>query len=72
MARAQVLMTRVDEAVGRTDTLTKEITATSENLRNTTETLDTLVNRINERPSDLLFGKPSPGRFNEQPERGKR
>jgi phospholipid/cholesterol/gamma-HCH transport system substrate-binding protein len=65
MARAQVLMTHVDEAVGRTATLTREIKATNENLFNATKTLDTLVNRINERPADLLFGKPSPGRFNE-------
>jgi phospholipid/cholesterol/gamma-HCH transport system substrate-binding protein len=65
MARAQVLMTQVDEAVGRTATLTTEIKATNENLFNATKTLDTLVNRINERPPDLLFGKPSPGRFNE-------
>jgi phospholipid/cholesterol/gamma-HCH transport system substrate-binding protein len=65
MARAQVLMAQVDEAVGRTATLTTEIKATNENLFNATKTLNTLVNRINERPADLLFGKPSPGRFNE-------
>lgn len=65
MARAQGLMVRVDEAVARTATLTAEIKATNDNLRHATETLDALVNRINERPSDLLFGKPSPGRFNE-------
>ena len=65
MARGQALMTQVNEAVGRTATLTTEIKATNENLFNATKTLDTLVNRINERPPDLLFGKPSPGRFNE-------
>jgi phospholipid/cholesterol/gamma-HCH transport system substrate-binding protein len=65
LSKVQGLMTRVDEAVGRTANLTADIRATSQNLRNATETLDTLVNRINERPSDLLFGKPSPGRFNE-------
>lgn len=65
MARAQGLMIRVDEAVARTATLTAEIKATNDNLRHATETLDALVNRINERPSDLLFGKPSRGRFNE-------
>ena len=65
MARAQGLMAQVNEAVGRTATLTTEIKATNENLFNATKTLDTLVNRINERPPDLLFGKPSPGRFNE-------
>jgi phospholipid/cholesterol/gamma-HCH transport system substrate-binding protein len=65
MARAQGLMLRVDEAVARTATLSAEIKATNDNLRHATETLDELVNRINERPSDLLFGKPSRGRFNE-------
>jgi phospholipid/cholesterol/gamma-HCH transport system substrate-binding protein len=65
MVRTQGLMTRVDEAVARTATLTAEIKATNDNLRHAAETLDALVNRINERPSDLLFGKPSRGRFNE-------
>jgi methyl-accepting chemotaxis protein len=65
LTKAQGLMTRMDEAVGRTATLAAEIKATNDNLRHATATLDTLVNRINERPSDLLFGKPSPGRFNE-------
>lgn len=65
LIKAQGLVIRVDEAMGRTATLAAEIKATNDNLRHATETLDTLVNRINERPSDLLFGKPSPGRFNE-------
>ena len=65
LIKAQGLVTRADEAMGRTATLAAEIKATNDNLRHATETLDTLVNRINERPSDLLFGIPSPGRFNE-------
>jgi len=65
LTRAQGLMTRMDETVGRTASLAAEIKATNDNLRHATETLDNLVNRINERPSDLLFGIPSPGRFNE-------
>lgn len=65
LTKAQGVMTRMDEAVGRTASLAAEIKATNDNLRHATETLDTLVNRINERPSDILFGKPSPGRFNE-------
>jgi phospholipid/cholesterol/gamma-HCH transport system substrate-binding protein len=67
LTRAQGLIVRMDEAVGRTASLAAEIKATNDNLRHATETLDTLMNRINERPSDLLFGIPSPGRFNEQP-----
>lgn len=65
LIKAQGLVTRADDAMGRTATLAAEIKATNDNLRHATETLDTLVNRINERPSDLLFGKPSPGRANE-------
>ncbi len=65
MRRVQGLMARVDEAVARSATLAAEIKATNDNLRHATETLDALVNRIYERPPDLLFGKPSPGRFNE-------
>ncbi len=65
LVKAQGLLTRADEAMSRTATLAAEIKATNDNLRHATATLDTLVNRINERPSDLLFGKPAPGRFNE-------
>jgi phospholipid/cholesterol/gamma-HCH transport system substrate-binding protein len=65
LIQAQGTMTKVDETVGRTTTLTAEIKLTNDNLRAATETLDALANRIYERPSDILFGKPSPGRFNE-------
>lgn len=65
MAKAQGLMIRAEEVFGRTAILADEVRATNDNLRNATGTLDTLVNRINEHPPDLLFGKPSPGRFNE-------
>jgi phospholipid/cholesterol/gamma-HCH transport system substrate-binding protein len=53
------------EVAGKTQATVNEFKATSENLRQTSETLDSLVNRINERPSDLLFGKPPKKRFNE-------
>lgn len=65
LIKAQGTMTKADEVFGRTTALTAEIKATNDNLRTATDTLDTLANRIYERPSDLLFGKPSPGRFNE-------
>jgi phospholipid/cholesterol/gamma-HCH transport system substrate-binding protein len=53
------------ETLGRTKEIATEIKATSENLRQTSETLESFANRINERPSDLLFGKPPQKRFNE-------
>jgi phospholipid/cholesterol/gamma-HCH transport system substrate-binding protein len=53
------------EAMGKTEAIANEVKATTENLRQTSEKLDSFVNRINERPPDLLFGKPPKKRFNE-------
>jgi hypothetical protein len=36
-------------------------------LKRTTATLDMFIERVYQRPPDLLFGKPPQGRFNEQP-----
>lgn len=55
----------IREALGKTQAIASEVKATSENLRQTSETLESLVGRINDRPSDLLFGKPPKKRFNE-------
>ena len=53
------------ETMGKTQAMVSEVKATSENLRQTSETLEAFVGRINDRPSDLLFGKPPKKRFNE-------
>ena len=53
------------QTMGKTQAIATEIKAASENLRQTSETLESFVGRINERPSDLLFGKPPKKRFNE-------
>jgi phospholipid/cholesterol/gamma-HCH transport system substrate-binding protein len=53
------------ETLGKTRAIAAEVGATSENLRRTSETLEAFMSRINDRPSDLLFGKPPKGRFNE-------
>jgi phospholipid/cholesterol/gamma-HCH transport system substrate-binding protein len=53
------------ETMGKMQSITTEVKATSENLRQTSETLDAFANRIKDRPSDLLFGKPPKKRFNE-------
>lgn len=53
------------ETLGKTQAIASEVKATSENLRQASETLESFVNRINERPPDLLFGKPPQKRFNE-------
>ncbi len=53
------------EAMGKTQAIATEVKATSENLRQASETLESFLGRINERPPDLLFGKPPKKRFNE-------
>lgn len=55
----------IREAMGKTQAIATEVKALSENLRQTSETLDSFMERINDRPSDLLFGKPPKKRFNE-------
>lgn len=70
----QALLTKVQEEIGalnireamsKTQAIATEVKATSENLRQTSETLEAFMGRINDRPSDLLFGKPPKKRFNE-------
>ena len=53
------------EVMGKTQAIASEVKATTENLRQTSQTLESFANRINERPPDLLFGKPPKKRFNE-------
>jgi phospholipid/cholesterol/gamma-HCH transport system substrate-binding protein len=55
----------IREAMGKTQAIASEVKATSENLRQTSETLEAFMGRVNDRPSDLLFGKPPKKRFNE-------
>jgi phospholipid/cholesterol/gamma-HCH transport system substrate-binding protein len=55
----------VKETMGQTRAIASEVKAASENLRQASETLDTFLGRISDRPSDLLFGKPPLKRFNE-------
>lgn len=53
------------ETMGKTQAIASEVKVTSENLRHTSETLESFVGRLNDRPADLLFGKPPQKRFNE-------
>jgi len=55
----------IKETMGQTRAIAAEVKATSENLRQASETLETFLGRISDRPSDLLFGKPPLKRFNE-------
>ncbi len=52
---------RLVQAVDRrTRVLAVEMTATSENLRRASETLELLLERLSAAPSDLIFGQPPP------------
>jgi phospholipid/cholesterol/gamma-HCH transport system substrate-binding protein len=61
----QVLAMKLPDTLGKTRDLTRELQATSQNLRQSSETLEMLLQRLYERPSDLLFGKPPKKRWNE-------
>jgi phospholipid/cholesterol/gamma-HCH transport system substrate-binding protein len=53
------------DTLGKARAIAAEVGSTSENLRRTSEVLESFMTRINDRPSDLLFGKPPKGRWNE-------
>jgi phospholipid/cholesterol/gamma-HCH transport system substrate-binding protein len=61
----QVLGMQLPATMTKTRELTRELQATSQNLRQSSETLEMLLQRVYERPSDLLFGKPPKKRWNE-------
>jgi phospholipid/cholesterol/gamma-HCH transport system substrate-binding protein len=67
MAAVQEEMKGLDlrETLRQTRSIAGEIKGTSENLRQTSETLEAFADRIKDRPPDLLFGKPPKKRFNE-------
>ncbi|MCK9375539.1 MAG: MlaD family protein [Syntrophobacterales bacterium] len=56
---------RLPETVGKSRLALGQINALVEKLGQTSETLDLLVERIYQRPPDLLFGKPPKKRWNE-------
>lgn len=55
----------IRETISQTQAVAREIKGASENMRQASETLESFLTRINERPSDLLFGKPPQKRWNE-------
>jgi phospholipid/cholesterol/gamma-HCH transport system substrate-binding protein len=61
----QVLAMQLPATVGKTREIARELQATSNNLRQSSETLESFLQRIYDRPSDLLFGKPPKKRWNE-------
>jgi phospholipid/cholesterol/gamma-HCH transport system substrate-binding protein len=61
----QLLGMHLPATLGKTRELTRELQATSQNLRQSSETLEMFLQRVYERPSDLLFGQPPKKRWNE-------
>jgi phospholipid/cholesterol/gamma-HCH transport system substrate-binding protein len=61
----QVLAMKLPATLGEAREIGRELQATSQNLRQSSETLEMLLQRVYDRPSDLLFGKPPKKRWNE-------
>lgn len=65
MVQKEIRDINLPEVIGQTRGIVTEVKTTSENLRQASETLESFLGRINERPPDLLFGKPPRKRWNE-------
>jgi phospholipid/cholesterol/gamma-HCH transport system substrate-binding protein len=62
----QIRAMHLPETVGKTEAvIASQVRATSENLKRVSEKMEGFASRINDRPPDLLFGKPPKKRFNE-------
>jgi len=61
----QVLAMQLPATLNETRDLARSLQSTGDNLRQSSETLEMLLQRIYDRPSDLLFGKPPTKRWNE-------
>jgi phospholipid/cholesterol/gamma-HCH transport system substrate-binding protein len=64
-ANEQILGMKLPASLREAREIGRELQATSHNLRQSSETLALLLQRIYDRPSDLLFGKPPQKRWNE-------
>jgi hypothetical protein len=61
----QVLAMKLPATLGEVRDIARNLQATSNNLNQSSETLEMLLQRLYERPSDILFGKPPKKRWNE-------
>ncbi|MFA4903270.1 MAG: MlaD family protein [Desulfobaccales bacterium] len=61
----QVLAMQLPATLNETRDLARSLQSTGNNLRQSSETLEMLLQRLYDRPSDLLFGKPPIKRWNE-------
>jgi phospholipid/cholesterol/gamma-HCH transport system substrate-binding protein len=61
----QVMAMNLPATLGNARDVAQNLQATTNTLRRSSETLEMLLQRLYERPSDLLFGKPPKKRWNE-------
>lgn len=61
----EVQALKLGEISGRTVQIATELKSAGQNLRQASETLEMLLERLYERPGDLFFGKPPQKRWNE-------
>jgi phospholipid/cholesterol/gamma-HCH transport system substrate-binding protein len=61
----QVMAMNLPATLGNARDIAQNLQATTNTLRHSSETLEMLLQRLYERPSDLLFGKPPKKRWNE-------
>lgn len=64
--KAELEAVKLPQIGGKTRSLLTEMEAATERLKTTSETLGQLAERLEYRPSDLIFGKPPKPRWNEK------
>jgi len=65
-AKTDVRDSKIPETVKRARLTLDEVREVMTNLRRTSENLDKLLERLYQRPSDVIFGRPPQPRFNEK------
>jgi phospholipid/cholesterol/gamma-HCH transport system substrate-binding protein len=70
--KSQVSQSQIPQTIKKARLTLNEAKGLLENLRQTSESLDQLLNRLYARPSDVLFGKPPKPRWNEKSGKARR
>lgn len=70
--KAEVRDSKIPETVKRARLTLNEAREVMANLRRASETLDNVLERLYQRPSDVLFGRPPQPRFNEKPTKARK
>lgn len=70
--QTEVRDSKIPETVKRARLTLDEAREVMANLRRTSETLDNVLDRLYQRPSDVLFGRPPQPRFNEKPTKARK